>query len=281
MRPAIDLVRSELEELAGVLVDRRTPVEPFGSYVLRSGEPAAELGRHVERTVFLETFGDTRELLDREYERYEPASVFFVVIDHRRRVPAGMMRIIVPSPAGFKSLEDLPRVWRAPAEEVLAGVERSWDLGRLWDFATLAVAPEYRGEAALGLITQALVQTLTMVGRRWGARRFVAILDLPVLRMLQWRMGRPFEWFPDLEPRPYLGSPASAAVWGDVASWDVRLERADPILHDVFFAGRGLEAIVSTPDWDDAAAIVDDVAPRRQSGTDDAGAVSRRTVAGS
>src|SRR6266536_1479353 len=178
MRPAIDLVRSELGELAGVLVDRRNPVEPFGCYVLSSDEPAAELGRCVERTVFHETFGDTRDLLDREYEPYESASVFFVVVDHRRRVPAGMMRIIVPSPAGVKSVDDLARVWDAPVSEVLARVERTWDLGRLWDFATLAVAPEYRGEAALGLVTQALVQALTMVGRRWGARRFVAILDL-------------------------------------------------------------------------------------------------------
>src|SRR5207249_3436468 len=92
-------------------------------------------------------------------------------------------------------------------------------------------------------------------------RRYVAILDVPVLRMLQWRMGRPFERFPELEPHPYLGSPLSAAVWGDLATWDDRLARADPVLHQVVFAGRGLEFVVSTPAWDDATATVTELSP--------------------
>ena len=73
---------------------------------------------------------------------------------------------------------------------------RRWDLDRVWDLATVGGAPEYRGEAALGLVTQALLQTLTMLGEGWGVDRYVAILDVPVLRMLQWRIGRPFDAFP-------------------------------------------------------------------------------------
>jgi hypothetical protein len=262
MQSDIDLVRTELGELADGLSSRRQPTEPFGVYVSAPEQPGAELGRHVERAVFLEAFGNTPELLSAEYGDYESASVFFVVLDHQRRVPAGMMRVIVPSRAGFKSLDDISRRWGEPFEAVLARVDSSWDLGRLWDLATLAVAPEYRGEAALGLVTQALVQALTMVGQRAGVRRWVGILDLPVLRMLQWRMGQPFRLFPGLDHRSYLGSAASAAVWGDAARWDAHLFTVDPILHDVLFAGRGLEPVLSTPQWDEAAELVHAVSSR-------------------
>jgi Acetyltransferase (GNAT) domain len=256
MHNDIDVGREELGEVVDELVARRQPSEPFGAYVVRSDDPAAELGRTVERAVFREVFGNTPELLATEYDRYERASVFIVVLDHRRRVPAGTMRVILPSPAGFKSLDDVVRVWGEPVDDVLARVDSSWDLERVWDLATLAVAREYRGEAALGLVTTALVQSLTMAGQRCGVRRCVAILDVPVLRMLQWRMGRPFEQFPGLDSRPYLGSPASGAVWNDASRWNAQLSTVDPVLHDVLFSGHGLEAVVSTPDWDDAAAIV-------------------------
>ena len=256
MHQEIGLDRAELRQIAEELIAERRPREPFGLYVARSDELAAELGRHVERTVFHETFGDTPALLSAEYDRYEPASVFSVVIDHRRLVPAGTMRVIVPAGDAFKSLDDITRIWGESVEEVLGRVDTSWDRERMWDLATLAVSPEYRGEAALGLVTQGLVQSLTMVGQRCGVLRFVAILDLPVLRMLQWRMGRPFERFPGLDFRPYLGSRASGVVWGEGATWQRRLSAADPALHDLLFSGRGLEAVLSIPDWDEAAALV-------------------------
>src|SRR6185436_16759380 len=143
----------------------RAPTQPFGVYVSRFDEPGAELGRFVERGVFLEVFDNTPEQLAHEYDQYEPGSVFITVVDHTRRVPAGTMRVLVPSPAGFKSLDDATVGWRVPRRELLARVDDAWDLDRVWDLATLAVAPEYRGEAALGLVTQALLQTLTMLGR--------------------------------------------------------------------------------------------------------------------
>jgi len=33
-------------------------------------------------------------------------------------------------------------------------------------------------------------------------------------------------------------------------------------MHDLLFGGAGLEAVLSTPDWDDAAALVLDVSDR-------------------
>jgi hypothetical protein len=214
----------------------------------------------VERGVFLEVFGNTPDQLADEYDHYERGSVFITVVDHARRVPCGMMRVLVPSPAGFKSLDDVVAGWGVSAPELLGRVDDAWDLDRTWDFATLAVAPEYRGVAALGLVTQALLQTLTMMGEGWGLDRYISILDVPVLRMLQWRIGRPFDAFPGITAREYLGSAASMPVWGSRRAWSEHLAARDPVLHELLFAGRGLEPVVSTPAWDDAVGVVAAVA---------------------
>jgi hypothetical protein len=260
MTTHVDVVRAELAELVDELTAVRAPTQPFGVYVCRPDERGAELGRFVERGVFLEVFGNTTEQLSHEYDHYEPGSVFLTVVDHARRVPCGMMRVLVPSPAGFKSLDDTFVGWGVPLDELLARVDDQWDLDRVWDLATLAVAPEYRGDAALGLVTQALLQTVTMMGEAWGLDRYVAILDVPVLRMLQWRIGRPFGAFPGVDAREYLGSAASMPVWGSRQAWSEHLATRDAILHDLFFAGRGLEPVLSTPEWDDAAGVVARVA---------------------
>ena len=43
---------------------------PFGVYMWRSSDPGAQLARHVEQLVFLETFGNTAELLAKESPRW-------------------------------------------------------------------------------------------------------------------------------------------------------------------------------------------------------------------
>ena len=86
--PTIDLVREEMRELASSVIDGAgNPTEPFGVYVFTADEPAAELARYVERTVFEEAFGNPRELLEAEYGPYESSTVFYAVLDHRRRLP--------------------------------------------------------------------------------------------------------------------------------------------------------------------------------------------------
>ena len=77
----------ELEELATSLIEREGRGEtPFGFYIIRSNDPAAELGRAVEREVFLEFFGNTPDMLHDEYDPYEGNSLFLVLVDHLRLV---------------------------------------------------------------------------------------------------------------------------------------------------------------------------------------------------
>jgi hypothetical protein len=236
--PVMDDV--ELRRLAGAVTAPGT-TSPLGVYLFRSGDPASELARHLERVVFMETFGNTPELLSKEYAPYDEASIFLCVIDHLRRVPAGTMRIVRPSIIGFKTLDDAGPVWGEPVATMAARTGIEIDLARTWDIATLAVAAEYRGKATMGLVSMGLYQALAMATRRCGIAWLLAILDVPVFRMIRWRLRMPMAGFTGVGARPYLGSPASLPVWCNVGDTERRLAVSDPDLHALYFDGVGME----------------------------------------
>lgn len=219
---------------------------PFGAYLFSWDEPGADLARHIEQTVFLEAFGNTPELLDREYERYESASFYICVLDHLRHTPAGMLRVVTPSPAGLKSLNDIEPVWDCPAATLIERTGLSLDPSRTWDIATLAVADGYRRGA--GLVTMGLYQTLTLAAFHCGVDWFVAILDMPVFRIIRWRLRMIFAGYEGIGPLPYLGSAASLPAWCDVAAAERKLAQEDEDLHAVLVLGRGLEAALRPVD---------------------------------
>lgn len=238
---------AELRSLAAE-VSVPDAAEPFGAYVFGSDDPGADLGRHLERRVFLESFGDTVDLLDREYGPYEASSWFIVVIDHLRKLPVGGMRIVRPSSAGLKSLNDLPVVWGEAAEVVMRRTKLDVDPTRIWDIATLAVLPDYRQKATGGVVTMGLYQTLSLAALSSGIELFVAILDMPVFRILRWKLHMIFAGFQGLGPRPYLGSRASIPAWCDVVDSERRLAAADPDLHAILCRGIGLEPVMRLAD---------------------------------
>ena len=115
----------QLDELATALIEREGRGDtPFGFYIVRADDPASELARSVEREVFYEFFGNTPDLLHEEYDPYESASLFLLMVDHLRRKPAAVLRMLLPSPAGFKSLNDIETHWGQPVDEVLARTGR-------------------------------------------------------------------------------------------------------------------------------------------------------------
>jgi hypothetical protein len=231
---------AELRRLARSVTATGTTA-PLGVYLLRGSDPASELARHVERVVFMETFGNTPALLNKEYGPYDEASIFLCVVDHLRLVPAGSMRIVLRSEAGFKTLDDAPPVWGEPVSAMAARTGFELDLARTWDIATLAVAPEYRGKATVGLVSMGLYQALAMATTRCGIEWLLAILDVPVFRMIRWKLRMPMAGFKGVTAHPYLGSPASMPVWCNVGDTDRRLEESDPDLHALYFRGVGLE----------------------------------------
>jgi len=256
----IDLVRERLRDLADEVVDPAA-TQPFGTYVVAGTHPTAELGRHLERVVFDEFFGNSADLLLHEYGPYDGVSVFLCVIDHEERIPAGTIRIILPSGLGFKSLDDIDHAWGQSVPDVLArtGVRLDWP--QVWDVTTLAVDATYRGERTGGLVSLALYQALVMASLTCGARWWVTILDTIVLDLIQTRTHAPFSYYDGVPVRPYLDSPASAPVWADVEAWERRIRAADPAMHDVLCNGRGVDEVLWTPDWHSAAEVFDAVAP--------------------
>ncbi|MGZ4784707.1 MAG: GNAT family N-acyltransferase [Acidimicrobiales bacterium] len=223
---------------------------PFGLYVIPSAAPAAELARAVERDVFFEYFGNTAEMLAAEYDPYEAASVYLCVIDHLRGRAAGAMRLILPSPAGLKTTVDLEHAWAQPVGDVLERTGLELPASRVWDIATIAVTPEYRGASTNGLISLAMYQGVIQLARHRDVRWVLAILDLVVLDLIQQGTGRPFSTFDGVEPMSYLDSPSRLPVWCDLQDYDERLAITDPGMHEILFLSRGLEAAVSIPSWD-------------------------------
>jgi hypothetical protein len=227
-------------ELVSQAINLDVP-EPFGAYVFAGDEPGAAASRMLEQSVFLEAFGNTAEQLAEEYGRYESSSIFFCVIDHLRQEIAGVIRMILPTKGGpgLKSCNDLPPTWGASATELFAASGLTLRRKHTWDIATLAVAPEYRSPAALGLVSLGIYQSFIRTACWCGVEAFVTILDRVALRMLRMRLRAPFVAIG--EPQPYLGSPLSVPAVLDLAEYEARLLQVDRTLHAVIYEGDGLE----------------------------------------
>lgn len=268
----LDLAREELREMASGVIDAAgDPTEAFGMYVFGADEQASMLARHVERVVFDQWFGNSPELLDAEYGPYEASSVFLTIIDHRRRLPAGMARITFPSPIGFKTLHDIEAIWHQPVADVLGRTGLEWDLTRVCDVLGIAIMPEYRGKATDGLLTvsvlQFVVQSLLHIGGRYG----ITEIDTVVLEYLQASISHPYQQFPGLEPVRYLDSPSTVPVYVDLEEWMPRLAAADEHLYDILCVQEGIAPAISAPSWD----RVTDIVSRARSGRRDARELSR------
>lgn len=234
---------SDLEQRALIESALDTSVaEPFGTYVFVTSDPAAEIARGLERRVFLDAFGNTAALLDEEYLPYEMASFFVCVIDHRRKVCAAMMRVIVPvtNGPGLKSLLDVGPTWGESAEALLAASDIPLDPAHTWDLATLAVDRAYRSGAALGLMHVALYQAVARLARHFGVTWLVAILDYPVYRLIRLQLHRIFVAYGD--ERAYLGSARSVPAYCPIKEAELEAAATDSSLHELIYEGAAIKA---------------------------------------
>lgn len=200
--------------------------------------PFADGARECEAEVFTEVYNNTGEELAEEYAPYD-AQCFLVVIDERKaeQDPVGAVlatsRIILPGPAGHKSIDDMTHEpWSARVHPLLGRV--GIDLDSTMDIATLAVRP--RGGRDGALAAAALCHGMSLVSVAQDVDWLVAILNERVLRMFStWKV--PLLEIPGLGPRPYYGSPASTPVY---LNWNVTrgaLRRHEPRAHRRFILG--------------------------------------------
>ncbi|MFI5935233.1 hypothetical protein [Actinoplanes sp. NPDC051494] len=184
----------------------------FVCAVVATDSELAGVGRALERQVFDATFGNDATVMAAEYGPYEKNSLFFVVLDRRRGIPAGVARMIESTGAGVKTIDDAPGHIGVGVDEILAA--HGMDGGTVWDCATLAVRPEYRGRGTSLLVSSLLYRTFLVMGQRRGVRHAVSMLDRGAYRGIG-LLGTPLRPLAGSGPFAYLGSPENRAVYMD------------------------------------------------------------------
>jgi hypothetical protein len=220
--------------------------QQYLGFLLGLRHPLVNIARHVEAVVFAEPpFDNTPDMLREEYEAFEAASYFYLVVDAVAARPVGAMRVIKNSDAGLKTLADIE------ADEVGLSTQAvceayELDLERVCDIGTLAITPDHRGTAAeylpallmYRMFYRDLVEdpemdhAVTILDRRVEAR----------FRALKF----PFHPILESDYFPYLGSPESRALIGH--SW----EAAPTVTY-------WLERFRRTPDGQFAAAALESI----------------------
>lgn len=213
----------------------------FVTLVVGPDAPLADVGRALERRIFQDAFGNDAATMAAEYGPYEDRSLFFVVIDRRRGVPAGVGRVISDDGPRVKTIEDAPAHIGRTVPEIMA--RHGMTGGTVLDFATVAVLEEYRGRASLA-VSSLLYRAFIRIGERAGAAHAVAMLDRRAYRNIR-LLGVPVETLAGSDAFAYLGSAENRAIHvpfpliaRSIAEQAVRLRRPGaPILGEL--PGRG------------------------------------------
>lgn len=167
-----------------------------------------DAARDIEARVFLEAFGNTPDVMQREYGPYRAHSRFVAVIDDTDGSAVGAARLIVPNRTGaVKTLTDVAgEPWHLSVPDSLRAAGLA---GRqVWDVASLAVAPTHRSGVAGHEVSVALVHGMYRYARNSGVEGLVTVLDDRVLHRLQ-QMGVPWTPMAGATSQSYLGSLAS------------------------------------------------------------------------
>jgi hypothetical protein len=182
----------------------------FVAVVVGPDDPLADVARAVEREIFEETYGNDAAVMGAEYRAYEKRSLFFLAVDRRRGVPAGAARIIEGPGPDVKTVDDAPRYIGRDAAAIIA----AHDLGsaKVWDFATVAVLPRYRGGRTALTVSSLLYRSFLLAGERAGAHHVVVMLDRHAYRNMR-LLGVELTALAGSAPFEYLGSTENHALY--------------------------------------------------------------------
>ncbi len=248
LRDGVDPLRELTGRYLDLIARPDRDERPFGGYFISSDSEFAPLGRFVERAVFGSRFGNDGAAMDSEYDPYEDASYFSVIIDHQLLEPVGVIRRICPNPYGLKTLNDMRTIpgWDVSLDEIRAhhGDVR---LETTADVATLAVRREW--SAVRGGIVSAGVYHTMYLGCLMADYKFevfaldTRVAETPLMKEVA------FKRICDLPAREYLGSPSTAPYIADVEAGLRLAKRGGPIGRMLAF-GEGLEEHFSFPPAD-------------------------------
>ncbi len=216
----------------------RTNATSFELHFDPTGDVLAA-ARDCELEVFLRTYGNTREEIADEYGPYEDSSAFIALTDSRGDVVAET-RMIAPSAAGLKTLNDLSRApWHVDGYRAAraAGI----DLSQTWDVATLGVRTNaLRGTGLKAAL--AMYYAITAGTRANDLRWLVMLMDDRVRRLLS-SLSLPTHILPGTWSGDYMGSPACTPLYTDVVTGMDQLRRQNPEANRLVVLGAGLDDI--------------------------------------
>ena len=226
----------------------------MGLHVVEGDQAASDIARYVEWTVFEEFFKNDIQVMREEYSKYDQASTFLLVLDYEQKKPVGVIRLIKPSEAGLKSLNDLispTGPWNVDghtAEDRLLEIGDQPD--NTVDIATMGVMPEYRTNHAADGASAALYSTCVWWSLENGYNQWITVVDQKIYDMMQ-SWGEPFKKFDGADWAPYLDSPKSLPVHTELFSglerirqFDIEMSRQtgqEIDIHGLYTKGKGLE----------------------------------------
>ena len=221
------------------LADHPARAGRFLALAVGPGTPLADVARTVERQIF----GDDAGTMAAGLRRYEDDSLFFVVLDRRTGLPAGAARVI---DGGGRTLDVAPDRIGLPLPAIVAVY--AMHTGRIWDFATVAVLPAYRGGGWSALtVSSLLYRAFLNAGRLAGVRHLVTMLDRRAHRNLM-LLGVRFEPMAGSAP---LAEPAIEPFYAPFAELEPAIARQSDRLRTTGsdFAGeihtRGLRRLLT------------------------------------
>lgn len=188
--------------------------QPFVCYYVDSGSPLADIGRHVEREVFEEKFGNSADEMESEYRNYDTpgAATFFIAVDRLKEEPTGVLRMIQNNPSGFKTLNDLAdpeRTTKTISPEKVFEYYGIDDPNTCWDAATLAVRKDYRGMSKYIGVMRYLTRSAYLYGMENNIHHVFMIMDKRAKEQAVRYLGIPYKPLAGLSKISYLGSEES------------------------------------------------------------------------
>ncbi|MDT5043467.1 MAG: hypothetical protein QOE51_4452 [Actinoplanes sp.] len=208
---AYDLDAREIERISvEFLAKRPDPTGRFVAVVAGPEHPLADVARAVERQTFDEAFGNDSGTMAAEYGRYESRSLFFVVLDRLTGLPAGAARVIEGHGAAVKTIRDAPALIGVDTTGILAAHGMTGK--KIWDFATIAVLPGYRGNRSGLTISSLLYRCFLVAGKRAEVKHVVTMLDRGAHRNML-LLGAPVQPLAGSAAFEYLGSAETRALY--------------------------------------------------------------------
>jgi hypothetical protein len=286
-----DITPEELQASTEAFLSTHPPKgdERFACYRIYGWQDAANIGRSIESTVFMEKFRNTAEDLQKAYGPYESASEFLVTFDTHAKAAVGALRIIKPNKeVGLMTLNDMASgTLRRPrlGTKVQLSIEEAMrahgvdDLEDCWDVGTVAVLPEYRAiRNAESMASIQLYRALYLLAHTHGVKHFVSMIDTTPLKKMKHILGIPFTRLGKTPVVKYLDSAKTQGVYGYVPEFYGKMDRhrnrkfgpgrlAKPLLARLMDGKYGMDESMQFPFVEESTVALNALRPPRRLNT--------------